>query len=256
MTARRDDGEQLIDERGRVARRGPARARVPDCASSARRFPSARKSASRNVQRSSHCEMRDVDRDRPGGGPEDEEPRDREHVDELDRLQPQRVGGLDGEERDQAGERRPDRAPPRAPSATSVKAAASPSAARAESSPRAIGRDRLTGCSRSAATSLTSFTRYAALDAAQYATNGENRREPPAGVAELRREDDPREEEEVLRPLAGPERDEGGAGRRAPPRQLDDGRVRRLGHRETLCPFARRGLAPRCAAPTLRQGRP
>ena len=53
----------------------------------------------------------------------------------------------------------------------SVSATASASAAREESSPRAIGRERFTGCSRSSAMSLTSFTRYAALDAAQYATN-------------------------------------------------------------------------------------
>ena len=55
-------------------------------------------------------------------------------------------------------------------SATAASPAASASAARGDNSPRAIGRARLTGWSRSSSRSRRSLTRYAALEIAQYAT--------------------------------------------------------------------------------------
>jgi len=45
---------------------------------------------------------------------------------------------------------------------------------------------------------------------------GRKRLAPADGVAELRREDDPGEDEQVLRPLPRPQRNHGGAESRAP----------------------------------------
>ena len=56
------------------------------------------------------------------------------------------------------------------PNARHARTTASAIASRVGSSPLAIGRSRFTGCSRSWGASRTSFARYAALEAAQYAT--------------------------------------------------------------------------------------
>src|SRR4051794_37388504 len=57
---------------------------------------------------------------------------------------------------------------------------------------------------------------------------GGERLDPPTEIAELCGEDDAREEEQVLRPLAGPQRHERRAKRRARARELVDGcRVRK-----------------------------
>ena len=105
--------------------------------------------------------MLDVDRDRAGRGPDHEERRDREHVDEDDVLQPQRVGGL---ERDEARARQASDAGPSAAASASASERRAPRRARAPCAGRELAardraRARLTGCSRSAATSRRSLTR-------------------------------------------------------------------------------------------------
>ena len=86
--------------------------------------------------------------------------------------------------------------------------------------------------------------------------------DPAAGVAQLGSEDDPGEEEQVLRPLPRPQRDECGHGRRAPHRQLHDPRAHRLVHGVTLerrHPFeAAKGAAgaARCQTPLSVNPRP
>ena len=59
---------------------------------------------------------------------------------------------------------------------------------------------------------------------------GRHRRAPAAGVAELGGEDDPREQEEVLRPLPRPQRDDRRRKRRPPRGKLDDRRGQRFRH--------------------------
>ena len=93
---------------------------------------------------------------------------------------------------------------------------------------------------------------------------GGERLAPASWIAELRREDDPGEEEQVLRPLPRAQRDERGPGLRAPARQVVDrcglgqrhvdGRLVRSGWEDELeaAALARAGLE--LDAPAQRHG--
>ena len=101
---RRHDPEQLVDEPRRVAREHRA------CAGALERElrpPLAEREKQREQERAEEEPLRDphVDRDRPGRCPQHEEPGDRDHVDELDRLQAERVGRLQREKPGHARER-------------------------------------------------------------------------------------------------------------------------------------------------------
>ena len=87
---------------------------------------------------------------------------------------------------------------------------------------RPVALDRMR---RSSAASRRSLTRYAALEAR--AVRDEDRRGlgPARRVAELRREHDPGEEQQVLRPLPRAQRDERGTHRTAARPELDDRRA-------------------------------
>ena len=220
---RRDDREQLVDERRRVAReRGP---RLHPLEAQLR--PTLAESDEEREQEGAEQQpLRDpdVDGDRAGRRPEHEQPRDRDHVDELERLQAERVRGLEDRERDHARERR---------------GAERRTEGQRERAEGRCERKRRPG------RELAARDRTAALDRVQ-AVGGNvahvvdevggarrravrdergDRRHPPARVAELRGEHDPREQEEVLRPLSRPERSERRDDGRSPARELDDRRV-------------------------------
>ena len=108
------------------------------------------------------------------------------------------------------------------------------------SSPLAIGRSRFTGCSRSWGASRTSFARYDGARGRAVRDEGHAGLEPQARVAELAREQQAREQEEVLRPLARAQRDERGAPDRA--RYGDGGHGHRPDGRRQ--PAAAQSVAP------------
>ena len=97
--------EQLVDERRGVAgERGPGLHPLE-----AQLCPTLAESDEQREQEGAEQQPLgdpDVDGDRAGGRPEHEQARDREHVDQLERLQAERVRGLKGSERDQACKRR------------------------------------------------------------------------------------------------------------------------------------------------------
>ena len=161
-------------------------------------------------------------------------------------LEPERVRGLERDEAEQAG----DRGGPEHGRRSRARRARARRRARrrhaGRSSPRAIGRRRLTGCCRSASTSRRSLTRYAALEAAQYATNAATASSQRGRIAELGGEDDPGEEQQVLHPLPRPQRDERRPQRRAPPRQLVT--TRRRGQAPAISSGSRRPSADRSPA--------
>ena len=178
------------------------------------------------MQISSHGEMRTSTAGRAGGRANHEQPGDREHVDQHDVLQPEAVRRLEDEERrHEEHDARPRHAVERERRDRQRGRASAP---RGRSSPRATGR-RASPVEPSCSASRTSLTRYAALDAAQYAANTAAGLDPPRRVAELLREQDPGEEEQVLRPLARAQRGKrprrrSAAPKRAKPRR----RIRRL----------------------------
>ena len=246
---RRDDREQLVDEGDAVAveRRARVDAVEPELGA-----PLPERDEEREQERAEQEPLRDadVDRDRARRRPQDEEPRDHEHVDELEGLEAERVGRLQGDERREAGERRRaerarerERRRARAPRRARR-------AARGESSPRAMGRERLTGWSRSDVD--VADVVHEVRGARRRAVGDERRdgRDPARRVAELRGEDDAREEQEVLRPLPRPQGDERRGGRGAAARKLED--CRRLRHAPTLL---RRGAGARQARRTGRTRR-
>ena len=161
----RDDPQELVDEPGAYPA-STGRAGAPSSASSARRLPSARNSASRNVQRRSHSEMRTSTATAPAAARTTNSPAIA--ITSTSSIVFRRSEYAAWSARNpimhasESGPRIATRA-----SASAVSAAARPRARRRPTSPRAMGRVRLTGCRRSEVTSRMSLTRYAALDAAQ-----------------------------------------------------------------------------------------
>ena len=250
---RRHDREQLVDERRRVAReRGPGLHPLE-----AQLRPTLAESDEEREQEGAEQQpLRDpdVDGDRAGRRPEHEQPRDRDHVDELERLQAERVRGLEDREREHARERR---------------GAERRTEGQRERAEGRCERERRPGRELAARDRTPALDRMQAVGgdvahvvdevggARRRAVRDErgDRRHPPARVAELRGEHDPREQEEVLRPLARPERSEGRDDGRPPAWELEDRRVGGFHHGTTLVGRqrlrgARRQDEPEAAAPT------
>ncbi len=163
-----DDREQLVDERRRCTPRATSGAR--DALEPELGAPLAEGDEQREQEGAEQEPVRDadVDRDRARRRAQRRTAlRSSARRRARARFKPQRVRGLERDEAGEAGQRAQARARRRASERDREQRRREREGVRGASSPRAIGRERLTGCSRSAATSRTSLTRYAALDAAQ-----------------------------------------------------------------------------------------
>ncbi len=229
---RRHDREQLVHQRRRVAReRGPC----PDAFEPELRSPLAERDEEREQEGAEQEPVGDGDvhRDRACGGAKDEEAGDREHVDELQRLQAERVRGLQCPEADHARDGR------RAQSRRERQGEHRERGGQRERvpDPELPARDRAEALDR---VQPVRFDVADVVDEVRGARGRAVRDErgeggaPAAGVAELRREHDPREQQEVLRPLPRPQRDECRDRGRPPSGELEDRRLSRLAHGETL----------------------
>ena len=155
-----DGREQLVDERERVALEHRAAGRALGADEHELGPPLAEREEEREECRADEEPGRDlhVHGDRARGCPDHEEPRDHEHVDEDDVLEPERVRRLQRDEGEEARDReRAEDADDR--ERGEPERDGEDTAARGRSSPRAIGRRRLTGCCRSASMSRRSLTR-------------------------------------------------------------------------------------------------
>ena len=231
-----DRGEQLIDERDRVPLEHRAARRAVGADEHQLRPPLAERQEQRQQSRADEEPRRDDDIDGNGarGSTDHEEGRDRQHVDEHDMLQLRRVGRLKKDEADETEER-----------------------GKAEPGDDGQCTERENGCEddRRSGPQLAPGDRPAPLDGmaavgggvphvvdeigrARGGAVGDERQhglEPADRIAELRGEDDPGEEQQVLHPLPWTECDERCHERRAAHRQLDDvGESGRLSHRGIL----------------------
>ena len=217
-----DDRDELVDELERVALehrppRSLAGADEHELPTALRQREEEREQGGAEQQpgRDPH-----VHRGRARRRADHEQPADREDVQQHDVLEPEAVAELDRRERDEKAQRR--EAQPRA-------------RAERRSSEYPGERDRQAGRQLPARDRPLALDRMetVVLPVAQVVDDVGRAREravgreahdglrPARGVAELRREDDPREDEQVLRPLPRPHRRERRSGQRAPARQLD-----------------------------------
>ncbi len=214
------DREQLVDERDAVPgqRRPRAHALEPQLGAAL-----AERDEQREQERAEKQPVRDpdVDGDRAGCRPQHEEPCDGQDVDELDGLQSERVRGLETGERNEAEKReRPQGGCER------ERQKDERSGERERRAPRelsagdgAVSLDGMLpiGCDVAHVVDEVRSARGRAVGDERGHGGG-----PPTGVAELRREDDSREQQEILRPLPWSHRDERRDGRRPPPGKLED----------------------------------
>ena len=220
---RRDDGDELVDERERVAlQHGPPgrRLRADEhelaAALCQREEEREQRGAEQEPRRDPHLHRR-----RSRRRADDEQPADRHHVEQHDVLERERVRRPEARRRCRGTGS--TASPSGATSSTAEKSSTAASASAqpwrklaARDRPRAL--DRMHAVVRRVADVVDEVAR-----ARRRAVRGEGgERLAPAGeVAELRREDDPGEEEQVLRPLPRPQRDE----RRAQPASARRGRL-------------------------------
>src|SRR4029079_7414893 len=208
---RRDDREQLVHEGDAVAveRRTRVDAVEPELGAAL-----TERDEEREQERAEQEPLRDadVDGDRARRRAQDEEPRDREHVDELEGLEAEGVGRLQGDERGEAGERRRPECARERERRARARPGEHPSGPRGElaagDGTRALDGMEPVGLGIAHVVHEVRRARRRAV--------GEERRHgrgPARRVAELRGEDDAREEQQVLRPLTRPHGDERRGGR-------------------------------------------
>ena len=218
-----DGGEELVDEWERVALEHGPPGRALRAHEDELGAPLSEREEEREQCRADEEPRRDadVDGDRPGCRADHEQRRDDEHVDDHDVLEPQRVRGLEDDEREQARDRPwPERG--RDPDRDRGEhTGEDEGGARAELTPgdRAAPLDRVQPVGIHVAHVVDE------VGGARRGTvcgEGRERLEPAHSVAELGGEDDPGEEEQVLQPLSRTERHKRGAQWRAAARQLGD----------------------------------
>ena len=217
---RRDDRDELVDEDERVARehRPPGRLLGADEHELAAPLREREEEGQRPGTEQEPGRDRDVHRDRAGDGPDDEQARDRHHVDQHDVLEPERVRELERDECRAA--RAPTRARARPRSRTRRGRGRPPRRAR----PAARrGRSRSDGGAYRVEPVVLGIPHVVQEVRGRRgrAVGDEHgaRLEQPSRVSQLAGEDDPGEDEEVLRPP--PRSQRGEPGRRSRP---DSGR--------------------------------
>jgi hypothetical protein len=175
------------------------------------------------VQSSNHGEIRTSTAAAPCSCANDEEAADRHHVEQHDMLQRQRVRRLQREERAQEEDRRKPERCNQQYGTEDQHRSQHLGHARRQLAPRDRTRplDGMLPVERRVAHVVDEVAR-----AGRGAVRGKRGEgfAPTGEIAELRREDDPCEEEQVLRPLARTQRNEGRAGQRPSLRQVDDRR--------------------------------
>ena len=160
-------------------------------------------SASRIVQTSSQWLISTSTATRPGHGAEHEPDGDRQHVDDDDVLERARSTAPAAQGR--PPRRRRMAGPARTPRRARTRRARSPtvSAAGTGSAPDAIGRRALSGCWRSLSRSAISLMRYTTPDSRQKIRNAAAARATAVRIEQAQAEQQPRKDQQILRPLAG-----------------------------------------------------